>query len=251
MPLTPSWNIFYRDTGTPASLETESALQATSIENALTGAITDSRAIQTFRWANSTERAAQTGMQAGDQGYQVDAATEYVYTGSAWAINTGGLIKLYGDTFSGVASRNFFNSIPSGFAAHRIMFEVTFSTAATLTLRLASGSSALTGAIYQRQILQGGGSVAGAARGENLSGFEVINLTSSTWSSAGIDVFGASSGTSNTRITSTVNTLATGSLLVTGFYGGTYAGNQAIDGFTLAPTAGTISGRVAVYGYVN
>lgn len=85
MPLTPSWNIFYRDTGTPASLETESALQATSIENALTGAITDSRAIQTFRWANSTERAAQAGMVAGDIGIQVDNMVSYRYSGTAWA----------------------------------------------------------------------------------------------------------------------------------------------------------------------
>lgn len=237
-----------------APLETVFANLAQSTQNALTSVgdqVNNQLQIHTFRWANATERAAQTGMQAGDKGYQVDTATEYVYTGSAWVINTGGLIKLYGDTFSGVASRNFFNSVPSGFAAHRIMFEVTFSTPAQLTLRLASGSSALTGAVYQRQILQGAGPSAAASRGENLSGFEVFNLTNSTWSSAGIDVFGASSSTSNTRITSTINTLATGGLVVTGLYGGTYAGNQVVDGFTLAPATGTISGRVAVYGYVN
>ena len=45
---------------------------------------TDARQIQTFRWADSTERAAQTGMQAGDIGYQIDTTVLYRYNGSAW-----------------------------------------------------------------------------------------------------------------------------------------------------------------------
>ena len=38
------------------------------------------RQIQTFRWADATERAAQTGMQAGDMGYQVDTDVLYYYS---------------------------------------------------------------------------------------------------------------------------------------------------------------------------
>ena len=44
--------------------------------------IASTREIQTFRWADATERAAQTGMQAGDQGYQSDNSTSWVYTNS-------------------------------------------------------------------------------------------------------------------------------------------------------------------------
>jgi hypothetical protein len=239
-----------------APLETVFANLADSTQTALTGFRGDwnnfntQHAIRTFRWANAAARTAQTGMAAGDRGYQIDTATDYVYTGSAWTVNTGGLIKLYGDTFSGVSSRNFFNSIPSGFAAHRIVFELTTSAATMVTLRLASGATVQTGAVYQRQILQGAGTNAAASRAENLGGFETFSLTNVNWASAGIDVFGASNASSNTRITSTVNVL-TGGLLVTGFYGGNHGSNTAIDGFTLTPATGTITGRVAVYGYVN
>lgn len=83
MPLTPNFSIYYRDTSTPASLETESALQADSIDDALT-LITGNRQIQTFRWANAAARAAQTGMVAGDVGYQADSGVQYRYSGSAW-----------------------------------------------------------------------------------------------------------------------------------------------------------------------
>lgn len=84
MPLTPNWNIFYRDTSTPASLETESALQADSVDDALTSAISDKRQSYSYRWNNSTERAAQTGMRADDRGYQIDTGVTYRYSGSAW-----------------------------------------------------------------------------------------------------------------------------------------------------------------------
>lgn len=86
MPLTPNFSIFYRDTSTPASLETESALQADSVDDALTLAITGNRQIQTFRWANAAARAAQTGMVAGDVGYQVDTGVNYQYS-TTWLAN--------------------------------------------------------------------------------------------------------------------------------------------------------------------
>lgn len=83
MPLTPNFNIFYRDTSTPASLETESALQADSVDDALV-AVTGERSILTYRWANSAERSAQTGMQRGDLGIQGDNGIEYRYSGTTW-----------------------------------------------------------------------------------------------------------------------------------------------------------------------
>lgn len=101
MPITQNWSIFYRDTGTPASLETESALQATSIENALTGALTNNRAIQTFRWANTTARNAQTGMATGDVGHQTDTGVLYRYSGSTWAAWESDWIS-YTPTMAGV-----------------------------------------------------------------------------------------------------------------------------------------------------
>lgn len=73
-----------------APLETVFANMANSVQDAFDGFRTDwndfedSRAIQTFRWADAAARAAQTGMVAGDIGYQVDMGVQYRYTGSAW-----------------------------------------------------------------------------------------------------------------------------------------------------------------------
>lgn len=55
-----------------------------NVETAV-GDLENSRALQTFRWADATERAAQTGMQAGDMGYQMDTGDTYLYTGSVWS----------------------------------------------------------------------------------------------------------------------------------------------------------------------
>lgn len=52
--------------------------------NAVEATIEDRRAIQTFRWADAAERSAQTGMVAGDKGYQEDLKIVWFYDGSNW-----------------------------------------------------------------------------------------------------------------------------------------------------------------------
>ena len=45
---------------------------------------TGTREIQTFVWADNAARTAQTGMTAGDEGYQTDTDTVYRYDGTSW-----------------------------------------------------------------------------------------------------------------------------------------------------------------------
>jgi len=47
---------------------------------------TGTRQIQTFVWADNAARTAQTGMTAGDEGYQTDTDTAYRYDGTAWVV---------------------------------------------------------------------------------------------------------------------------------------------------------------------
>ena len=47
------------------------------------------RQIQTYRWANAAARTAQTGMIAGDMGYQIDTDVLYRYSGSTWSPYAG------------------------------------------------------------------------------------------------------------------------------------------------------------------
>lgn len=84
-------NIVYPVSTDPvAPLETVFANMANSVQDAFDGFRTDwtnfegSRAIQTFRWANAAARTAQTGMVAGDVGYQIDTNVLYRRGASAW-----------------------------------------------------------------------------------------------------------------------------------------------------------------------
>ena len=47
-------------------------------------AIGNTRQIKTYKWADNAARTAQTGMTAGDEGYQTDTDTTYIYSGSVW-----------------------------------------------------------------------------------------------------------------------------------------------------------------------
>jgi len=60
-------------------LHTELATTASSVQTAF-----DTRVIKTFKWADNAARTAQTGMTAGDEGYQTDTDTAYRYDGAAW-----------------------------------------------------------------------------------------------------------------------------------------------------------------------
>ena len=48
-------------------------------------AVENVRQIKTYKWADNAARTAQTGMVAGDEGYQTDTDANYHYTGSVWS----------------------------------------------------------------------------------------------------------------------------------------------------------------------
>lgn len=72
-------NIYVLESSDPDEPLAWQPAMATSVQNAL-----NSRALQTFRWANATERNAQVGMREGDMGLQEDSGRLYTYTSSAW-----------------------------------------------------------------------------------------------------------------------------------------------------------------------
>ena len=51
-------------------------------------AIGNTRQIKTYKWADNAARTAQTGMTAGDLGYQTDTGVQYYYSGSGWVADT-------------------------------------------------------------------------------------------------------------------------------------------------------------------
>jgi hypothetical protein len=81
----------------PASIVTESAAQASTIQIAL-----DRRQNYDFRWANAAARAAQLNMVYGSQGFQVDTGEGFFYDGASWKLWDKPLTS-FTPTLSGIA----------------------------------------------------------------------------------------------------------------------------------------------------
>jgi hypothetical protein len=139
MPTTSPDSIYYADGTTPASLADITSAMATSIQNAL-----NVREMQSFSWANSTAKSAQTGMIVGDIGYQIDNLVYYRWDGSAWKI-WAKAPAAYTPTISGVNSgfvRTFMFSVSSGMVnvVGKIVFNSGLPTGSgTLLVSLPSG----------------------------------------------------------------------------------------------------------------
>lgn len=65
-------------------LQTVLASMQSSNQAALT-----KRAVYSFRWGSAAARTGQTGMRAGDRGYQVDTNIDYTYDGNNWTPTNG------------------------------------------------------------------------------------------------------------------------------------------------------------------
>jgi hypothetical protein len=110
MPTTSPDSIYYADGTTPASLADITAAMATSVQNAF-----NVREMQSFSWANSTAKSAQTGMIIGDIGYQIDNLVYYRWDGSFWNIWAKAPVA-YTPTFTNLTptSTSFVYSVASG-----------------------------------------------------------------------------------------------------------------------------------------
>ncbi|UXO93841.1 hypothetical protein Pan2_22 [Pseudanabaena phage Pan2] len=162
MPVTSPDSIYYADGSTPIAIETITAAMATSVQDAFNSRIVNRRQIQTFVWANAAARTAQTGMIAGDFGYQTDTGLTYRYNGSSWVVAySSGLTNAIATSVSGtgVARDSVTGAITltnatavtvngvftSAFRAYEINYD-TNGTAAGVTLQLrASGTTSTTG----------------------------------------------------------------------------------------------------------
>lgn len=82
MAVTSPDGIFYADGSTPMSAAAISAAEATSVQAALS----NSRAVRTYKWADEVARLAQLDMTEGDVGDQLDNDTTWRYDGTSWAI---------------------------------------------------------------------------------------------------------------------------------------------------------------------
>lgn len=80
------------------------------------------RAIYSYRWANNAARTAQTGMRAGDQGYQVDSGIRWTYDGANWTPANGdsGWVDMFASGLTG------YTASTGGNVAYRRLNDVVY-----------------------------------------------------------------------------------------------------------------------------
>lgn len=232
-----------------APLETVFANMANSVQDAFDGFridwndFEDNHAIQTFRWADASERSSQTGMVAGDIGYQVDTGVQYRYTGSAW-LDSRGDMPLQTKTGTSVTSLSL-DAIPnaSAYAYFRFVVNLTARSASSkIGMRLRAGGVDNTSAVYDF--------------------YATSPQTSTQWSDLASAAAGPCSiqGTiydlsknSPTRITSqsTGAALSDGTGINMTTLGGQHRTAAAFDSFTILAASGTFTGTVSVWGMLS
>lgn len=242
MNLTSPDNIAYASTSDDLSVEDITSAMATSIQTALTG-----RQLHTYRWADAAARTAQAGMSAGDRGYQTDTATEYIYTGSAWRINTGGMILLASSAPSAAANVSFDNVFSTAFRSYHVRYDFTGGGFSTIRFQVRAGGSTISTSTYDEQYTYSGGTAVMAINNATSSIAVNISGTAAAVGSGSFDVYGAPLAIATT-VVATSTKITAANALVTVSASGQNRNSTAYDGFILVPNAGTLTGRVAVYG---
>lgn len=260
MPTTANWSIEYADISTPASIADIDAAQASSIENALNEALGDDRAVHFYRWADSSARAAQTGMTAGDFGYQTDTAEFYTYTGATWmaARVNAGLVPVIPTsssssvssagvvTFSAASSVSVNGCFTSAFTHYKVIVEVASRSASSFTtLKLrASGTDLSTGYDLVRTVATGSVAATQLANNGDIplgsGNFPKQDYTIEVRQPQQARQSGVSArvGEINTAAAPTLTTID-----------GSTRSTSAYDGFTISAASGTMTGTLRIYGY--
>lgn len=253
MNLTSPDNIAYASTSDDLSVEDITAAMATSVQDALDDLVNDTRQRQTYRWADATARTAQAGMQAGDEGYQVDTATDYIYTGSTWRVNTGGLVLISKQTLAASASATFDSVFSSGFQKYRIDFHTVGSGNQNLSMVLrAGGVASATG--YDTIANNATGAAGAPTATTSLNQANWVFSSTTLIHQGHIDLSAPADATFKTigdfQDYATLDPATAAATTILTVHGISHRTAAAYDGFAITPSSGTMSGFVKVYGYV-
>ena len=224
---------------------------------------TGTRQIQTFVWADNAARTAQTGMGAGDEGYQTDTDTAYRYDGAAWNEQSSSGLALVtptdpsagvtvsaggGVSFSGVSAVSL-TCFTAKYDNYQIVLNYTSSGSSGGRIRLRSGVSDISTSTYDFQLVQGNNTTISGVRSNANNYWETMGILTASDVATKVDFFGP---------LLTKKTLYSSDLLAyegnnpwSMLYKGGNRNATAYDGFTYYPSGGTITGSLRVYGYNN
>lgn len=240
-----------------APLENILNTRFTELDNSIT-AVSGTRQIQTYKWANQAARLAQAGMTEGDVGDQADTDRRYRYSGTAWMDITSGLFPVTATSvagtgvtlgqsgrvsFTGATSVSVNGCFTAAFDNYKIVFSLSSKTAVVdTTFRLRAAGVDASGANYNY------------VRGLDTGTSRVV-ASNATATSSVLD-FGTSVDNDLTlyapfltQASRFINLSAgPGGVATIGCY---HTLSSSYDGFTIAMPSGQVTGILRIYGYNN
>lgn len=267
MPTTSPDAIYFADAATVMDVTAISLAEANSIQTALNNKINNRRQIQTYIWADTAARNAQTGMREGDMGYQSDIDLSFRYSDAGWApfrlggltpitptsiavAGTSGTINDDGSiSFTGLTAMSIRTAFPAGFNVFRLIVESS-GTASTLRANFQDGTSNIvTG--YDLTRLTGSNGAIASATTLNQTDWVLSGGLSNTHHQATVDiarpmVASPKSVLSNAGLHS--NPAAINANNGVSMLYGTQRNSAAYNGFRLTWSAAQ-SGTVRIFGY--
>lgn len=258
MPLTTPDNIFYADGSTPLSVEAISAAEATSIQDALT----NSRAIRSYRWADLAARNAQIDMQAGDEGYQIDTNANYRYNGTDWRRSEGGLVLIKPSsvagtgvtmsssgkiTFTAGTAINVNGCFTTDFDNYRVMLNIpTTSAVANFSVRMRAAGVDSLATVYSMQRFVSSSTTTSSSQLVNQNVWPDFGVGNRERQAAIMDLFSPQLP-EFTLISAKVMSMSSNR----GFMeqAGSFEATTQFDGFSVLNSGGTLTGTMMIYGY--
>lgn len=137
------------------------------------------------------------------------------------------------------------NGVFSTFRNYRIIISGSSSAGGAMQFRFRSGGTDYTGTVHSREVLFATGATVTAARGTGETNWELLPLTGTHY--LVMDLSNPNSASDKSYYCSFVRDSAAN--INSGFEAGLCATSSLYDSFTIYPTTGNITGRIAVYGY--
>lgn len=177
-------------------------------------------------------------------------------TGLAWTTvsTSSGLTLIHSSTFSAVSSKSVTDCFTSTYRNYKIIFIITTGTqSASTKLRFSTGGTDNTNSNYYTAfpgIRPTGGSLAPiTSNAQNTADIGRIEANSTQFQTHSIDVMNPQvANRTGFGMTAFIQD-STAPVGIAG--GGGFDANTQFDGITFYPTAGTMSGSIAIYGYSN
>ena len=159
-----------------------------------------------------------------------------------------GLVFLNTTTFSAVSTVSIDNVFSSTYNNYRVVIQTLGSIGANFSMRYRTGGVDESGATYNYEQLSGTNAAASAAitNSQTSQNIGAVRTSRQTYE---LNVYDPALATSYTTSTNIVNDFQSASTLQLQAHW--FANAKAVDGFTLIPASGTITGTVRIYGYRN